>query len=166
MISCNTAMSFVKFISLLFVFSVAIFFGYQVKNFTDLIPSKIKEHKNSDTIVLAGKTIKVVVADTPRLRSQGLMYKTYLPENNGMLFVFDFEDYHAFWMKNTKIPLDIIWLNSDKRIVDIEKYVTSCLSDPCPIYVPNKKAKYALELNAGWTEDNNIFIGDYVEFQF
>lgn len=159
-------MSFVKMLTLLFAFSVAVSFGYQVKNFSDLIPAKIKEHKNSDEIILADKTIKVAVADTPKLRSLGLMYKTYLPKDNGMLFIFDVPDYHAFWMKNTKIPLDIIWFDENKRVVDVEKYVTSCQSDPCPTYIPSKKAKYVLEVNAGWTEENKVFIKDYVQFLF
>lgn len=69
---------------------------------------------------------KLKVADTGKKRSQGLMYIENLPKNEGMLFVFEKSGIYPFWMKNTKIPLDIIWLNSDKQVVYIKENASPC----------------------------------------
>ena len=79
------------------------------------------------------------------------MYRDSLPRQSGMLFVFESEHKHGFWMKNTLIPLDMIWINRDSRIVDI-KTATPCVSDPCPTYQPIADSLYVLEINAGLSQ--------------
>lgn len=91
----------------------------------------------------------VELATTPHDRSTGLMHRTELPKNTGMLFIYDKEAIYPFWMKNTLIPLDIIWINSDKEIVYMKKNAQPCEKDPCDTFRPDKRAKYVLELNAG-----------------
>jgi len=122
----------------------------------------LPEGKITKNIVINNNTIIAEVANTPAKRAEGLMFRDYLGENEGMLFVFDNEDYHSFWMLNTKIPLDIIWINEDKRIVDIERNLQPCSSN-CPLYSPDEKALYVLEVNANYTFENDIKVGDEVE---
>ena len=102
------------------------------------------------------------VVDTPETIRKGLMYiKIPLQSNKGMLFNMEKVDYHSFWMKNTYIPLDVIFLNSNFRVVG---YVTN--NKPLslnPISI-NKKSKYILEINAGGVQKHNIKINDYIEF--
>ncbi|MDR0650181.1 MAG: DUF192 domain-containing protein [Candidatus Peribacteria bacterium] len=76
------------------------------------------------------------------------MFRETLADNAGMLFIFDQEDHHSFWMKNTLIPLDILRLHSGLQIVDIQQ-AQPCEADPCPSYLPSSSAQYVLELNQG-----------------
>lgn len=96
----------------------------------------------------------------------GLMEHDELPEGRGMLFVFEKSKQVSFWMKNVEFPIDIVWLDSDKRIVHIEKEVPPCPAEQksCPSYSPNTDAKYVIELPAGFSNDNNLKIGDISEF--
>lgn len=107
--------------------------------------------------------INAEIADTEAKRAQGLMHRENLPSSQGMLFVFTNTDQHSFWMKNTFIPLDIVFINEDKRIVDILEALP-CENDVCPVYKPKTGVRYALELNKGFTEEHGIKIGD--EFIF
>jgi len=109
-------------------------------------------------------TINVEIAKTGAERSKGLMFRTELDENAGMIFIFEQEDRYGFWMKNTLIPLDMIHINKDKLIVDIIKNVPPCVADPCPSYTPNERSLYVLEVNSGYSETNNVNIGDSIEF--
>lgn len=104
------------------------------------------------------------VADSPAKRAQGLMYRKELAENKGMLFVFDEEVLPGFWMKNMEIPLDIIWISKDKRIIGINTFVLPC-RDSCESIMPPDKIKYALEVKAGFVDKNQVKIGDKVCFQ-
>lgn len=108
--------------------------------------------------------MQVEIADTESKRQLGLMSRQSMPENQGMLFVFEKEETQSFWMKNMKFPLDIIWISEDKRIVDIKSNVLPC-RDSCESIVPQAKAKYVLEVNAGFVERNKIRIGDEVSFR-
>ena len=103
--------------------------------------------------------VKVKIADTPEERTNGLMYVSSLDKNEGMFFVFENSDKHSFWMKNTLIPLDIIWIDRDFKIVD---FVTAepCAEEPCETYIPKREALYVLELNKGYVENNKIEIGE------
>jgi uncharacterized protein len=116
--------------------------------------------------VLSGKrTIKLTiqVADTPKKREKGLMFVEKLPKNEGMLFVFPVKTYDGFWMKNTLIPLSIAFLDSDGKILRILDMVP-CKEDECPTYDPELSYYYALEVNLGWFEKNQIKEGDFVQF--
>ena len=110
-----------------------------------------------------GKLIKVNVeiADDNEERTKGLMLREKLNENEGMLFVFENEGYQAFWMKNTLIPLDIIFIGKDLGIVDIKNAVP-CKEENCALYKSSKPAKYVLEVNDHFTIKNNIKIGDKI----
>ncbi len=103
------------------------------------------------------------VADEQDEWERGLMFRNTLDDDTGMIFIFDKEDYYSFWMKNTRIPLDMIWISEDKKVVDI-KEAEPCIDDPCTSYKPAGKAKYVLEVNQGFAENNSIKIGDKVSF--
>lgn len=109
------------------------------------------------------KCASVEIADDNEERQKGLMFREEMDENSGMLFIFENSDYYNFWMKNTLIPLDIIWISEDMKIVDIQNAVP-CLEEPCEIYKPREKAFYVLEVNSGFAERNEINIGDEVKF--
>jgi len=110
------------------------------------------------------RTINIIVqvADTPKIRDKGLMFVEKLPENEGMLFVFSGETYGGFWMKNTLIPLSIAFLDTDGKILKILDMVP-CKEDICPTYDPEIYYYYALEVNLGWFEKNQILEGDFVK---
>lgn len=89
------------------------------------------------------------------------MYRESLGENEGMLFIFDEETIHAFWMKNTLIPLDAVWISSDYKIVDIQT-MTPCKESLCSNYIPAGISKYVLEVNAGVAQKMGIGKGNKV----
>ena len=90
------------------------------------------------------------------------MYRETLEKNHGMVFVFTTEAKHPFWMKNTKIPLDMMRLDTEYKIVDI-KQSDPCKQDPCTIYTPVADASYVIELNQGTAKNLGIQTGDICE---
>lgn len=109
-----------------------------------------------------GATIRADIAKSPEERAKGLMYRESLEENSGMFFVFEKEGYHAFWMKNVRFPLDILWLDRDLKVIHISANTPPCRTEPCMVYAPQKPAKYVLEVPANFTFKNNITTGDHL----
>ena len=91
----------------------------------------------------------VEIASTPDSRATGLMYRKQLADDRGMLFVFQENGLYPFWMKNTIIPLDMVWLGAKLNVVHIAENVQPCTADPCQVINPGVEARYVLELNAG-----------------
>lgn len=106
----------------------------------------------------------VDLAKTPQAQEIGLMNRTHLDSDKGMLFVFDKEYPYGFWMKNTLVPLDILWIDSNKTIVYIQKDAEPCKVENCPTYIPNKPAKYVLEINGDLSEEYGFKEGKPVIF--
>ncbi len=108
--------------------------------------------------------ITAEIADTPAKRSQGLMFRKNMPTDHGMLFIFRELDHWTFWMKNTKMPLDIIWLDKEGKVVHIESNVPICTrtDEGCPRYRTLKEALYVLELGAGLAKYYNMTIGSHL----
>ena len=106
----------------------------------------------------------VELAETKEQQAQGLMGRKDLAQDSGIFFVYKEEGIYSFWMKDTLIPLDIIWINKNKEIIHIEKNAQPCKTEPCLRYGPEQKSKYVLEINAGLTEKLNINIGQKIEF--
>lgn len=104
----------------------------------------------------------VEIAVTPAEHSRGLMYRTALGAGSGMLFTFPYEGRHGFWMKNTIIPLDIIWIGADRKVIDIKKNAPPCKTSECPSYGPGGDAAYVLEINGGLSENMGFKKGDEV----
>jgi len=108
--------------------------------------------------------VNVEIADDAEERALGLMFREFLDDKSGMLFVFDEENFHSFWMKNTLIPLDIIFISEDFKIVDVI-YAEPCKEDNCESFKPVKAAKYVLEVNGNFTIKNDIKIGNKIIIQ-
>ncbi|MFV1986551.1 MAG: DUF192 domain-containing protein [Gemmatimonadota bacterium] len=111
-------------------------------------------------IRVAGIEIQVEIADDEAERSKGLMFRESLPQNEGMLFVYESSRALGFWMRNTLIPLDIAYIDEQGRIVDIQ----SMEPGDTTTHTSSSDAMYALEMNVGWFEANEVTIGDIVEF--
>ena len=105
--------------------------------------------------------VRVEIADEAPEQARGLMYRTALAEDRGMLFVFPREERLSFWMKNTLIPLSVAFMDSEGRIVDIQDMKP--LDDDPPSYVSAEPAQYALEVNQGFFEDRGVEVGDRAE---
>jgi len=115
----------------------------------------------------SGITIHAEIADTPLKRTVGLMYRDHLKKDHGMLFFFSQPQAWSFWMKNTKIPLDLIWLDAKKRVTHIERNVPICTKsdDSCPQYRPNSDdAMYVLEIAGGTVDGYKIEKGTKLPF--
>jgi len=106
------------------------------------------------------KEIRVEVARTPGERAEGLMNRKHLEKEDGMLFIFEEEGYHSFWMKNTLIPLSIAFIDKEGRIVKITDMKPLTLDT----HPPPRPVLYALEMNQGWFAKNGIKAGDVVRF--
>jgi YVTN family beta-propeller protein len=102
----------------------------------------------------------VEVPDEEEEHMRGLMFRQHLPWNAGMLFAFDSEEPRAFWMKNTLIPLDMIFIDDNSEVVYIIENVPPCEQDPCPSYPSEEPAQYVLEVNAGFVQQNGVQVGD------
>ncbi len=135
---------------------------------TDLPNTKVEpvsvessqEALQKQPLTIGGQDFLVEIADTAEERQLGLMRRTSMPANQGMIFEWEDEGVRTFWMKNTLIPLDMIWLDANKTIVDI-KAAEPCTTEDCPTYQGQGVAKYVLELNQGVLRAQ---VGDKAEF--
>lgn len=101
-------------------------------------------------VELAGERFQVEIAATDEARARGLMFRDELAPGTGMLFIHEREEPQAYWMKNTRIPLDILYFSADLRLVSLHRNVPPCLAGArCPAYPSTGPALYVLELNAG-----------------
>lgn len=127
--------------------------------------AKTSENDNAPKICLKNKCFDVEIAKTEEEKGIGLMNIKYLDSDNGMLFLFENEDIYNFWMKNTLIPLDIIWIDKNKKVVFIKENAIPCNFEDCEIFYPNQKAKYVLEINGGLAEKYGLKFGSKIEFR-
>lgn len=113
----------------------------------------------------SGKVLQVEVMVKDKDREMGLMFRPSLAEDKGMLFVFEQVEFHGIWMKNCKFPIDILWLDKDRKVVDIAEAVPPCKEDPCPVYQPLRKAAFVLELSAGQARREKATRGSALTFE-
>jgi len=120
--------------------------------------------KNIVTIYTGAGTVKIHVeyAITPEEWQNGLMNRSSLDKNSGMLFVFPEEKHRDFWMKNVLIPLDAIFISSNGKINEIVT-LKPCYEEPCPFYNSKTSTKYVIEINGGSAEKWKILEGDILE---
>ena len=107
-------------------------------------------------------TLEIEIADTDSSRNRGLMQRDGLPEDSGMWFIFDQESEQGFWMANTRMALDLIFVRSDGQIQSITKYVQPMRTETIP---SNGHAQYVLEVEAGDSDTIGILEGDMVAFE-
>lgn len=108
---------------------------------------------------LGDKAIRLEVANNPSSRAIGLMHRTEMSEDQGMLFVFPKTELLSFWMKNTLIPLSLGYFDGELRLLETHDMKPNQTSE---VYNSQKPAKYALEVNVGWFKKNKIELGSYL----
>ncbi|MCC6594573.1 MAG: DUF192 domain-containing protein [Xanthomonadales bacterium] len=118
------------------------------------------------TATLRGQTYELEIADNDAERARGLMYRDQLAADAGMLFLFERQGPQAFWMKNTRSPLDILYFDEDWRLVGWSLDTPPCsLGDRCPSYPSQAPAQFVLELNAGTARRIGAQLGDRLAVQ-
>lgn len=117
-------------------------------------------NKSDTNVCIDDACFKVEIADDNNERTMGLMNRTFMDNDKGMLFVWESEGYYPFWMKNTLIPLDMIWINMDKEVIFIYENAQPCIEEPCEIIYPARiNAMYVLEINGGLADELGIDVG-------
>jgi hypothetical protein len=114
------------------------------------------------TIYVADRPFRVEIADTPEKHALGLMNRRTLKSDYGMLFVFAEEELRSFWMKNTLVALDMIFLNGAGQVVGMHESVPPCTADPCPSYESELPARYVLEVAGGTAKKLKLRLGDKI----
>jgi len=114
-------------------------------------------------VVLKGQRFKVELATTPKEHALGLMFRDKLAEDSGMLFIFPTATTRSFWMRNTRIPLDILYFDDSLRLVSVAQGAKPCHVARCPTYSSAGPARYVLELNAGKAAELGLEPGDELE---
>jgi uncharacterized protein len=122
-------------------------------------PAFAEENNSLIPMSINGKKILVEVVRTDREKEKGLMFRDKLAPHEGMLFVYGSEEILSFWMKNTRIPLSIAFIDRRGRIVDIQDMEPFSLAG----HLSRFPAKYALEMNQGWFKRNGVGVGDTVK---
>jgi uncharacterized protein len=112
------------------------------------------------TVTLKDKTFAVEQANDAASQERGLMFRDSMPDDHGMIFNFTDEQPRTFWMKNCRMPLDILYFDANYKLVSMQQRVPACRSDPCPTYPSDGPAKSVLELNAGTADKLGVKPGD------
>ena len=112
----------------------------------------------------SGKVLQAELMIKDEDRAMGLMFRPSLPSDRGLLFVFEDVDFHGIWMKNCKFPIDIVWLDEERRVVHLTEAAPPCKAEPCPVYTPMKKAAYVVEINAGQARREKATLGSRLQF--
>jgi hypothetical protein len=121
---------------------------------------KEREARRAEVRLPNDHLVVAEIADTPERWQKGYMFRREVREGEGMVFLFPQPDVHPFWMKNTLVPLDIIWLDETRTVVHIEANTPPCKADPCPSYGPMRKASAVLEVRAGTAATEGLKVGD------
>jgi uncharacterized protein len=125
--------------------------------------------RSADTLVMLpdGSTVHVELATTDAQREYGLMGRTSLPEGRGMLFVHNEAADHAYWMYHCKIGLDIVWMDENRRIVEMSPDTPPCRgkASTCPSYGGHEPSKYVLELPVGAIKKHRLTAGETIDFR-
>ncbi|HSA07445.1 MAG TPA: DUF192 domain-containing protein [Candidatus Gastranaerophilales bacterium] len=119
------------------------------------------ELNKEDYAVINGKKVFLYIADTPEEHLQGLMGVKSLPENFGMIFLFDKAEPRAFWMKNMEIPIDMIFLKN-KKIVNIHKNISIDAVEKHTLYNSIYKSDVVIEVNAGFCDKYDVKMGNFI----
>jgi len=157
----------IRFISILIVLGVFTFSCKEEKKHSNVTKVEVKFKKEGELSILKAsndsliKSLNIEIADDEYQTQTGLMYRNSMEDNQGMLFIFPDSQYRYFYMRNTEIPLDIIYIDQNKSIVNIQKnakpHDETSLASEGP-------AKYVLEINGGLSTQWNLEKGDKIEF--
>ena len=117
------------------------------------------------SVTVHGARFRVEVVATPEQMARGLMFREHLDADQGMLFIYSRPTFVRFWMKNTRIPLDILYFDADRRLLEILHSVPPCLADPCRQYPSREPVRFVLELNGGTAKRIGIEVGDVLDIE-
>ena len=151
------------FIKIIILFATVIIFVFLFFHSSSVLLAPSSKQKLAPEVCYKEHCFSVELVKTESQREKGLMYRTELDKDRGMLFIFDEVGIYPFWMKNTLIPLDIIWISSDNKVVFINQNTQPCKSLICPSVLPTAKAKYVLEINAGVSQEIGLKVGDQLK---
>ena len=145
---------------------VALLLACGVNNSNSTPAAPPAQHASGPRIVFPDNfAVKVEIAADDSTRAQGLMFRDQVANDRGMIFLFPQSGDYPFWMKNTLIPLDMIWIDDQKKIVHIAHDVPPCKADPCPSVPAGGNAKYVLEVAAGVAARHNLANGQTLRFE-
>ena len=116
---------------------------------------------STNYVIIKNKKINIEIADDDNEKATGLMFRESLAKDSGMLFVYNDSKVRNFWMANMQFPLDMLFINESKTVIKIE-HASLCENKVCNIYSSNIPAMYVLEVNANFSEENNIKTGDLI----
>jgi len=122
-------------------------------------PSTAAAAAGSRIVMPSGAVYSLEVVRTPEEQAQGLMFRESLPARHGMLFPFAPPGVHRFWMKNTMIPLDMVWLDADGKVLFVSADTPPCKADPCPSYGPDTPSSSVLEIAGGMAAKEGVKTG-------
>ena len=131
-----------------------------IKPDVEIVRTEDNNNNNNSSVITR---VFVEVPDELEEFARGLMFRNHLPWNAGMLFAFNEEEPQTFTMKNTLIPLDMIFIDSNSKIIDIKENVPPCKQEECPSYPSREPAQYVLEVNAGFVQEKGVKVGDRLE---
>jgi uncharacterized membrane protein (UPF0127 family) len=147
--------------ALLSIFSAC---GGAAKSSTSPTPPPPPAVATPRVVLPSGTVYRVELARTPEEQAQGLMFRESLPERSGMLFLFSDAAPHKFWMKNTMIPLDMIWMDPSGKVIFVSADTPPCKADPCPNYGPESPAASVLEIAGGKAAKEKVTVGSVIRF--
>jgi len=152
---------------LLLAFGIFTFWTPKIFLFRDPISGGFGlEEKKRGEVCFRNECFNVELAKTEKEHERGLMFRKILGKDEGMLFIFRDEGIYPFWMKNTFLPLDIVWIDKDFRVVYISKNTLPCEENlPCPTISPKEKAKYVLEVKGETAERIGLRVGEKVNIE-
>lgn len=133
-------------------------------------PEKTSKTASPETMEVAVQTaqgserVRVEIANNDEERQRGYMYREEIPEGTGMWFVFNGEQPLSFWMQNTKVGLDIIFVDKNFKIINIAQSAMPCLQEPCAYYYSQGNAQFVLEVPAGYSEKHHFETGNLITF--
>jgi uncharacterized protein len=156
--------NYASFLLIIFFLIALVFFLTKSGNFGNRAPKRepISQVSEIKYVKIAGQTVKVDLATTPKEQEQGLSGRISLADDTGMLFVFPQAGKYFFWMKDMNFPIDIVWLDENLRVIYIQK---KALPESYPkTFGSEKESLYILEVSAGFLEKNNLKEGDKAEF--
>src|SRR5262245_44587989 len=113
----------------------------------------------------SGRVLQAELMVKDEDRQMGLMFRPSLPMDHGLLFIFEAPDFHGIWMKNCKFPIDIVWLDEERRVVHVQEGAPPCTKEPCDVYYPLRRASYVIEINSGQARKEKLVVGSSVDFK-
>ncbi len=152
-------------LEILLVIIIVLVLVYIIFVFAKTVFSPNTPQNSFNFVCINGHCLFVELAKTQSEIERGLMNRKELDKNSGMLFIFEKDGIYPFWMKSTLIPLDIIWVDGQGKIVYINQNTQPCKGLICPQIVPNVRARYVLEVNAGIVSKTGIKAGDFLELK-